>query len=117
MSRLQKFSAALLAGAASLCLQGALAAAATVPEETTTIEIWWHEYGPMGVYLRQLIDEYQKAHPNVTINATVTSSADINQKISVALATGTGPDIMDNDASFYSLYYSKGVLEPLNLTV
>ena len=48
---------------------------------------------------------------------TVTSSADINQKLSVALATGTGPDIMDNDASFYSLYYSKGVLEPLNLAV
>jgi ABC-type glycerol-3-phosphate transport system substrate-binding protein len=24
---------------------------------------------------------------------------------------------MDNDASFYSLYYSKGVLEPLNLEV
>ena len=53
----------------------------------------------------------------MTINPTVTSSADINQKISVALATGTGPDIMDNDASFYSLYYSKGVLEPLNLAV
>ena len=64
-----------------------------------------------------MIAAYQKLHPNVTINATVTSSADINQKISVALATGTGPDIMDNDASFYSLYYSKGVLEPLNLAV
>jgi multiple sugar transport system substrate-binding protein len=117
MSRLQKFSAALLAGVASLYLQGAVAAAATLPEEKATIEIWWHDYGPMTVYLRQLIDEYQKAHPNVTINATVTSSADINRKTSVALADGTGPHIMDNDASFYSLYYNKGELEPLNLMV
>ena len=88
-----------------------------MPTEKTTIEIWWHEYGPFTAYVKQLIEAYKKLHPNVTINATVTSSADINQKISVALATGTGPDIMDNDASFYSLYYSKGVLEPLNLAV
>jgi multiple sugar transport system substrate-binding protein len=117
MSRVRKFSSVLLAGVASVCMRTAIAAPDAVPTQKTTIEIWWHEYGPMTAYVKQLIGDYQKLHPNVTINATVTSSADINQKISVALATGTGPDIMDNDASFYSLYYSKGVLEPLNLSV
>jgi multiple sugar transport system substrate-binding protein len=121
MSRSQKYSAVLLAGAAMLYLQAAFgappAAPAAMPTEKTTIEIWWHEYGPMTAYLKELIQEYKQVRPNVTVNTTITSSADINQKISVALATGTGPDIMDNDASFYSLYYSKGVLEPLNLTV
>ena len=117
MARFQKVAASLLAVGMALSIQAAAAAPNPVPTTPTTIEIWWHEYGPFTAYVKQLVAEYEKLHPNVTINPTVTSSADINQKISVALATGTGPDIMDNDASFYSLYYSKGVLEPLNLAV
>lgn len=117
MARFQRIAASMLAVAVTLLTQAAVAQPAAVPTEKTTIEIWWHEYGPFTTYVKQLIEDYKKVRPNVTVNATVTSSADINQKISVALATGTGPDIMDNDASFYSLYYSKGVLEPLNLAV
>jgi multiple sugar transport system substrate-binding protein len=117
MARLQTVAAALLAGAMTLSVQTAVAAPDPVPTEKTTIEIWWHEYGPFTAYVKQKIEEYKTVRPNVTVNATVTSSADINQKITVALATGTGPDIMDNDASYYELYYTKGVLEPLNLAV
>ena len=87
------------------------------PKENITIEIWWHEYGPFTAYVKELIQAYKSVRPNVTINPVVTSSGDINQKLTVALATGTGPDIMDQDASFYELYYAKGVLEPLNLAV
>lgn len=87
------------------------------PTGNVTIEIWWHEYGPFTAYVKELIEAYKKVRPNVTINPVVTSSGDINQKLTVALATGTGPDIMDQDASFYELYYAKGVLEPLNLEV
>ncbi len=90
---------------------------ANFPKEPVTIEIWWHEYGPFTAYMKELIEAYKKVRPNVTVNPVVTSSGDINQKLTVALATGTGPDIMDQDASFYELYYSKGVLEPLNLEV
>lgn len=87
------------------------------PKEKVTIEIWWHEYGPFTAYVKELIEAYKKVRPNVTVNPVVTSSGDINQKLTVALATGTGPHIMDQDASFYELYYAKGVLEPLNLEV
>ena len=103
----------------SLIPAGAASAAdpANFPKGPVAIEIWWHEYGPFTAYVKELIDAYKKVHPNVTINPVVTSSGDINQKLTVALATGTGPDIMDQDASFYELYYVKGVLEPLNLEV
>ncbi|HUB14583.1 MAG TPA: ABC transporter substrate-binding protein [Acetobacteraceae bacterium] len=113
MGNFRTFAAALLSIGTALCGQPAVAADPAA--SPVTIEMWWHEYGPYTAYVKQLIAAYEKLHPNVTIQPTVTSSADINQKISVALATGTGPDIMDNDASFYSLYYNKGVLEPLNL--
>jgi multiple sugar transport system substrate-binding protein len=113
----QRIAASLLATLAALYTPAAIADTSVVPTEKTTIEIWWHEYGPFTAYVKDMIEAYKKVRPNVTVNPTVLSSADINQKISVALATGTGPDIMDNDASFYLLYYSKGVLEPLNLDV
>lgn len=87
------------------------------PAENITIEVWWHEYGPFTAYVKELIEAYKKVHPNVTINPTIASSTDMNQKLTVALAAGTGPDIMDADASYYVAYYAKGVLEPVNLSV
>ncbi len=113
--------AASLVAAAVLSLASVGTASAAdppaFPTGPVTIEIWWHEYGPFTAYVKELIEAYKKVRPNVTINPVVTSSGDINQKLTVALATGTGPDIMDQDASFYELYYLKGVLEPLNLAV
>ncbi len=110
-----------LSAAALTVMAGTSAFAADVPPGfptgDVTIEIWWHEYGPFSAYVRDRIEAYKQVRPNVTINPVVTSSADINQKLTVGLATGTGPHIMDQDASFYELYYNKGVLEPLNLDV
>ncbi|HXZ44753.1 MAG TPA: extracellular solute-binding protein, partial [archaeon] len=123
MKRLQKCTAVLLAFVVTFCVEAAIggivgpAHAATFPAENITIEIWWHEYGPFTAYVKELIEAYKKVHPNVTINPTVASSTDMNQKLTVALAAGTGPDIMDADASYYVAYYSKGVLEPVNLEV
>jgi multiple sugar transport system substrate-binding protein len=109
------------------CLCGSTVNAATAPKQTkpafvfpaenVTIEVWWHEYGPFTAYVKELMEAYKKLHPNVTINATIASSTDMNQKLTVALAAGTGPDIMDADASYYVAYYAKGILEPINLDV
>jgi len=85
------------------------------PAEDVTIEIWWHEYGPFTEYVYELIDRYEQMHPNVNIEPVVASQSDLNQKLTVALASGTGPHILDQDISFYSSYYDKGVLEPINL--
>jgi multiple sugar transport system substrate-binding protein len=116
MARLLGWSS-LLAGVTALFMRAAFAAPDAVPAQTTTIEIWWHEYGPMTAYIKELIQQYKQARPDVTVNGTVIAPDQINRKTSIALATGTGPDIIDNDAAFYSLYYSKGMLEPINLAV
>src|SRR5664279_4497206 len=81
-------------------------APAGFPKENVTIEIWWHEYGPFTTYVKELIEAYKKVRPNVTINPVVMSSGDIQQKVAVGFATGTGPHILDQDASFYELYYN-----------
>lgn len=87
------------------------------PTEDVTIEIWWHEYAPFTAYVYELIDRYEALHPNIDIQPLVASSSDVNQKLTVALASGTGPDIIDQDISFFSQYYDKGVLDPINLDV
>lgn len=123
MKQFQKLTAVLLALLAMLFMGVAIrglvwpADAATFPKENISIEIWWHEYGPFTAYVKELIEAYKKVHPNVTINPTVASSTDMNQKLTVSLAAGTGPDIMDADASYYVAYHAKGVLEPVNLDV
>ena len=82
--------AASLAAAAVLSLIPVGAASAAdppgFPTGPVTIEIWWHEYGPFTAYVKELIEAYKKVRPNVTINPVVTSSGDINQKLTVALA-------------------------------
>ena len=87
------------------------------PTEPITLEFWIHEYAPMTAYLKDLIQQYKTVRPNVTVNLTNLASSDLNTKLNAALAAGTGPDIMDADASYYIAYYTKGVLEPLNLAV
>ena len=111
---MQKIAASIPALVAALCMNAAVAAPVAFPTGPVTIEIWWHEYGPFTTYVKELIEAYKKVRPNVTVNPVITSSGDINQKLTVALATGTGPHIMDQDASFYELYYSKGVLAKSN---
>src|SRR5574341_430652 len=92
-------------------------AAFALPAEPITLEVWWHEYAPFTAYVKELIEAYKRVRPNVTINPTIASSTDMNQKLTVSLAAGTGPDIMDADASYYVAYHAKGVLEPANLDV
>jgi ABC-type glycerol-3-phosphate transport system substrate-binding protein len=89
---------ALLVGLLAGGVAQAGQAASVVPSEPITIEVWWHEYGPFTAYVKELIEAYKKVRPNVTVNPTVASSTDLNQKLTVSLAAGTGPDIMDADA-------------------
>jgi len=87
------------------------------PTSPVTIEVWWHEYAPFTAYMKELIDRYQTLHPNVKINSVVASQSDLNQKLSVAMASGTGPDILDQDISVFAAYYDKKVLEPIDTSV
>ncbi|MCL4394026.1 MAG: ABC transporter substrate-binding protein [Chloroflexi bacterium] len=105
------------APAAATAPAAAASSSFVFPSEPITLEFWIHEYAPMTAYLKDLIQQYKAVRPNVTVNLTNLASSDLNTKLNAALATGTGPDIMDADASYYIAYYNKGVLEPVNLGV
>ncbi len=87
------------------------------PTQPVKISVWWHEYAPFTAYEKELIQRYETLHPNVSIETLVASQADVNQKLTVALASQTGPNILDQDISFFAAYYDMGVLEPIDLQV
>ena len=108
----------LAAAMLTLIAGGAASAAdtpASFPKENVTIEIWWHEYGPFTAYVKELIGRTRRCDPNVTINPVVTSSGDINQKLTVGSGHRHGSRHHGPGCFVLRAYYAKGVLEPLNL--
>jgi multiple sugar transport system substrate-binding protein len=95
---------------------------ATVPgpaeiEEPVEITLWWHTHMPAIERLEGLIAQYQADHPNVTINIDHTPLKDYTEKLSVALATGTGPDVFNLLDPYVAGYYAKDLLAPYDPTV
>ena len=71
--------------------------------EDITITFWYDDPGPEG-YQRyaQAIEDYQKIHPNVTIDVNNSLGwGDYWSKLPVAVASGTGPDLMHFHLNWY----------------
>ena len=94
---------AMIAILLSACASTATAPAATAPAaaptskpvepktETVTLNLWIFE-GEQG-FLPNLIESFQKTHPNIKIEVTEIPEADYVTKIDTALAAGNPPDI------------------------
>lgn len=92
-------------------------AAPAAKEEPVTIEFWFHEFAPEVERVKELAAQYSAEHPNVKINITSAPLADYTQKLSVAMATGTGPDLYDLGTWFMSTYQTKKMMAPVQLDV
>ncbi|MBN1314898.1 MAG: ABC transporter substrate-binding protein [Anaerolineales bacterium] len=85
------------------------------PAEQVTIEFWFHDFTPEVEYNQELIDLYQKEHPNVTINMSHITLMDYTQKLAVAMSTGTGPDLYDLGTWFLPHYSNNGLMDEVPL--
>jgi multiple sugar transport system substrate-binding protein len=68
------------------------AAGWTLPTQPVTVTYWDTGDGTKGALLREMIAEYQKLHPNVTIKFETDVKSD---KIAVAVSAGTAADIFE----------------------
>jgi len=84
--------------------------------QKVTLEFWTHGHPPMIAYNKQLITEYQKANPNVTINYQSFPTDEYLTKLKTALVTGTGPDAFDLFDGDLLTYYSQKQLAPVDPT-
>lgn len=80
-----------------------------------TISYWNHINKPSNDYEAQLIDEYQKANPNVTINYLTVNDADMQTKLTTALVGGSGPDLVNQDQMFMPALVAHGDIVPVDL--
>ena len=81
--------------------------------EDITISFWYDDPGPEG-YQRyaQAIEDYQKIHPNVKFDVNKSLGwGDYWAKLPVAVANGTGPDLMHFHLNWYGDFIP-GLAEP-----
>jgi multiple sugar transport system substrate-binding protein len=77
--------------------------------------VFWATSLPSKVdYFKDMIESYQKLHPNVTIQADFVSFTDLPKKLLVTLGTGTGPDVFETNTGWLAPFLEKNQLEPLS---
>ncbi|MCU1489970.1 MAG: extracellular solute-binding protein family 1, partial [Acidimicrobiaceae bacterium] len=114
--RTLRASAALLAGAAGAAMVGGLASAS--PKATNSGHItltYWNGFtGPDGPTVKALVSQFNKTHPNITINMSIMPWDTFYTKLLPALASGSGPDFVAMDTQKLPQYANKGVFVSLN---
>ena len=88
----------------------AAAAGWTLPTEAVTLVEWDGGDGTKSALLEELIGQYQKMHPNVTIKF----ETDVKSlKVAAAIAAGTAPEIFEASDANLQKYIATKVVEPL----
>jgi multiple sugar transport system substrate-binding protein len=81
-------------------------------DTTTPVEIqYWHIFsdGDYKVLNDELVAEFEKLHPNITVKQLGVSFWDYWTKLSTAIAGGSGPDLALNDTSTAQARAKNGV--------
>jgi len=100
-----------LAAGAGLAGSGALGLALPARAADTTLAIWtgFPECQP---FYQAVADAYTKLHPEVKFTVFSTSLREMEQKLSAAVPTGTGPDIFDIGTNISINFIEAGLLDP-----
>jgi multiple sugar transport system substrate-binding protein len=114
--RTLRASAALLAGAAGAASMGGLASASPKAASSGHITLtYWNGFtGPDGPTVKALVSQFNKTHPNITINMSIMPWDTFYTKLLPALASGSGPDFVAMDTQQLPQYANKGVFVSLN---
>src|SRR5215475_1348092 len=79
-------------------------------QDKVTLE-WWDYWGTSGTdyeAVTTIINNYQAAHPNITIERTAIPFGDLKAKVIQAAATGTVPDLVFIDNPDHQAMASQG---------
>ncbi len=82
--------------------------------EKKVVRIWHTETEPQSVKaFQQIIDDFEKLHPDVTVKQEALAWGDLEAKLTAALAAGAPPDASHGQAVTCASFYAKGLLRPL----
>src|SRR5713101_2127117 len=102
----------VLKGAASAGLAGAGAFSFARPARAadTTLAIWTG-FPDVQLFYQAVADAYTKLHPEVKFTFFSTSLREMEQKLSAAVPTGTGPDIYDIGTNITINFIEAGLID------
>jgi multiple sugar transport system substrate-binding protein len=114
MTVMKKLSAVL-----ALCVVGvamtACGSGSSGSGDKVHLTFWTHTHPPMIALNKKLIAEYEKAHPNVTIDYQQIPNTDFNTKMLTSLSNGSGPDVINmDDVALRGDYIPKRLLAPMD---
>ena len=101
---------------AALCgiAVAAFASGATARAEQVTIKVWMHEHPPRIPIDKQIVAEFEKAHPDVKVDYEVIAASEYSTKLLTAFASGAGPDVFNQSVSLVAQYYNAHILAPID---
>ncbi len=103
-------SALKVAAGAGLAAAGGMAFSRKA-RAATTLTIWTG-FPELVPYYKSVADAYAKAKPDVTVTLLSSSLREMEQKLSAAIPTGTGPDIFDIGSGISIKFIEAGLLDP-----
>jgi multiple sugar transport system substrate-binding protein/arabinogalactan oligomer/maltooligosaccharide transport system substrate-binding protein len=105
-------AAALLAAFSLTACGGGDSGDAVGADAKQTLTVW--AMGVEGQKLGEVAEQYEKAHPNVTVKITPIGWDTVHQKMVSAAAAGTLPDMAQMGSTNMGEFAEMGVLEPVD---
>jgi ABC-type sugar transport system, periplasmic component len=79
---------------------------ATVGSRNATLRFSWWGGDDRNKATLDVINQFEKKYPKISINAEYGSSDGYNDKLATELAAGTAPDIVQIDPNYFPTYYN-----------
>lgn len=105
-------SALVLSGCGASTAPGAGPAELSTEPVTLTMTFWGNDARQANT--QKIIDSFQKAHPNITVEPSYSDWAGYWDKLATETAANNTPDIMQMDEKFLSTYADRGALLDLS---
>ena len=85
----------------------------SIAANAVEIEYWQYTYKARVEAIDKLIVNFEKANPDITVKHTSFPYADYRKKVSIAISSGDGPDLVQLYYGWLNDYRDGGLIQPL----
>ena len=85
----------------------------SITANAVEIEYWQYTYKARVEAIDKLIANFEKANPDITVKHTSFPYADYRKKVSIAISSGDGPDLVQLYYGWLNDYRDCGLIQPL----
>ena len=96
-----------------LSIIGSIFIFSSITANAVEIEYWQYTYKARVEAIDKLISNFEKANPNITVKHTSFPYADYRKKVSIAISSGDGPDLVQLYYGWLNDYRDGGLIQPL----